>query len=212
MLGPRLLAAAALVAVIGVAASVAAALPGSGRSPAVQAVAKPFVGKLSYHESNHGATVGAATKGVVGNGVFSGKLGGKILMAATLAELVKNVPAAAMAKGGKWVAKYDIDAKGDYKGIVVALFTSKGLGSVCMSGTTKHGKFTSGFIPASGTLTALGGTGTAAKLRLAVTFKQTAITGSDTEQFTGSGAFKTLSMGAAKPMTAACKAVAKLKH
>ncbi len=82
---------------------------------------------------------------------------------------------------------------------------------MCLSGTATHGKFTSGFIPSSGGLTVLGGTGTAAKLHLSVTFKQTAITGSDTEQFTGTGALKSLSMGTARPLSAACKAVAKLK-
>jgi hypothetical protein len=212
MLAPRLLAAAALVTAVGVAASVAAALPGSKSAPASPAAAKPFLGKLTYHETNHGTTVGAVTRGVVGQGVFSGKLGGKALFAATVAEVVKGVPATALAKGGSWVAKYDIDAQGDYKGLVVATFTAKGLGSVCLSGTTKHGKFVSGFIPAGGSVTALGGTGQAARLRLGVTFKQTAITGSDTEQFTGTGALTTLSMGAARPLSAACKAVAKLKR
>ena len=208
MLAHRLLATAALVATIGVAASGAAALPSASK----HAAAQPFTGKLTYKETNPGKDTGGATKGVVGQGVFSGKLGGRLLMAAALAEVVTGVPTSTMAKGGTWVAKYDIDAKGDYKGIVVATFKAKGLGSVCLSGTTKHGKFSSGFIPAAGTLTALGGTGTATKLRLAVTFKQTAITGSDTEQFTGTGSFKTLSMGAAKAPSAACKAVAKLRH
>jgi hypothetical protein len=171
---------------------------------------RPFAGKLTYTETDGGTTQGNAQLAVVGHGAFSGTLRGRALMAAALARLVTGVPVTQIARGGTWVARYDIDGGNTYRGLVVTRFKSPGLGSLCLSGTTVHGKFTSGFIPASGSLTALGGTGTAAKLRLAVRFKQTAITGSDTESFAGTGSIRTLGMGAARPMSAQCRAVAKL--
>jgi hypothetical protein len=204
MLAKRIIAATALVAIIGGAASVAAAHKGGAAAP------RPFTGKLTYRETDPGKDHGARITAIAGKGTFSGTLTGRALMAATLVQLVKGVPVTAMAKGGTWSARYDIDAKNSYSGIVVAKFRSPGLGSVCLSGKVAHGKFTSGFIPASGTLRAIGGTGTAAGLRLSAKFTQTSITGSDVESFLGNGSFAKLSMGAAKPMSAACKAVAKL--
>jgi hypothetical protein len=198
--------------IIAAAAAVALVLAAVGTSYRAQTAApgKPFTGKVTYRETDPGKDHGTTIVGVVGKGTFSGKLSGKALMAASLVRLVKGVPVAEMARGGTWVARYDIDAKNSYHGIVVAKFKAPGLGSVCLTGNVAHGKFTSGFIPADGTLKTVGGTGAAAGVRLSARFSQTSITGSDVESFLGSGAFQTLSMGKAKPMNAACKAVAKL--
>jgi len=196
---------------LGVALAATALAVGAAAAPRAQrAAARPFVAKLTYHETSPGTTQGNTTTGVVGHGVFSAKLSGRALMAAALVRLATGVPVAQLARGGTWVGRYDIDAGNTYRGIVVARFKAPGLGTLCLAGTTVHGKFTSGFIPASGTMATLGGTGTAAKLRINLRFKQTAIAGSDTETFTSTGAVQTLSMGAAKPMSATCSAVARL--
>jgi hypothetical protein len=65
-----------------------------------------------------------------------------------------------------------------------------------------------GYRMVDGSLKMLGGTGAAAHWRRSLTFKQTGLSGSDTLQFS---TLLTGSTGASHGLTAACKAVAKLK-
>jgi hypothetical protein len=76
---------------------------------------------------------------------------------------------------------------------------------------TKHGKFVLGqdFVPASGSFQVLGGTGAAATWHGSASYKQTNIAGNSTERFSATGS-EHGSVGQARHMTAACKAVAKL--
>ena len=128
-------------------------------------VANGVSGKVTFREINEGKEQGDQYIGVSGKGTFSGTIRGVSSVAAYVAGKVTGVPYRALAKGGTYAALYDIDAQNNYKGIVVAKFAAPGLGSVCLGLTVKHGSFKPGmsFIPASGSVTIVGGTGQAAR-------------------------------------------------
>lgn len=176
-----------------------------------QIVAKGFSGNATYNEVNGGTQRGDLYIGVTGKGTFSGSIRGVAAIAAFVAGKVTGVPYRALAKGGTYTARYDIDAQNNYTGTVVAKFISPGLGAVCLSYSLKHGAFKPGmhFFPASGTVTITGGTGQAAQLHGGATFKQTDITGAAIETFLGKGLID-LKMGSRRPMSSACKAAQKI--
>jgi hypothetical protein len=188
--------------------SIAGGATGSPRK-AGAATVKPLAGNFSYAETSHGQDRGGATFGVTGRGTFAAKLGpgGRLLL--TAAHLLTGVPWDSIARGGSYSAKYDIDAKGTYRGLVVAHFKARGLGTLCLSFVVTHGHFRAGvdhFIPAAASFVAVGGTGQAATLRGGGAVKQTNVTGSSTEQFATSGSTNA-TVGTARPPSAACRAV-----
>jgi len=173
-------------------------------------VANGVSGKVTFREINEGKEQGDQYIGVSGKGTFSGTIRGVSSVAAYVAAKVTGVPYRALAKGGTYAALYDIDAQNNYKGTVVAKFAAPGLGSVCLGLTVKHGSFKPGmsFIPASGSVTIVGGTGQAARFHGSQTFSQTNVTGDAIETLVGKGLLA-LKMGSARPMPSACKAVSK---
>jgi hypothetical protein len=172
-----------------------------------------FSGSVTYKITNEGHDVGQTTTGVVGVGKISGRLslGGKL--AATLLGAVKGIPLTGIARGGSYVVRYDIDARGDHKGTVVISFDSGGVGSLCMNFTAKYGKFAPGktdYVPSSGTFVTAGGAGSIAKVRSSGSYSQGEVSGSTIEQILGHGSVVALTTGPAASMSAACTSVAKL--
>jgi hypothetical protein len=214
---------AALAAVVGaIAIATGAVLGGLGVSgitadaagtPAAHiASQKPFSARLSYNETNHGRQHGAATTGIQGHGSFSAKLTARGALAAALISLATGVPVSKIAQGGTYAVQRQIAGNGDVSGLTVVRFKSHGLGTTCLSYTAKPGKFVPGmsFVPMTGTIKTLGGTGAGATWRLKASFKETSVTGSAIESLGTSGS-EQVSTGRPKAMTAACKRVAKLR-
>lgn len=174
---------------------------------------KNYSAHASYHQTNAGKSRGGGTVGIQGKGSFSATLKGGAAFEAALIAIATGVPVTKIAKGGTYVEQWDSLSNGNAKGLVVARFKSPGLGALCISYLTKYGRFVPGqsFVPASGSFTAVGGTGTAAKWHGTVTYKQTNVAGSSTEQFSATGSAH-VSSGSSKGMTAACKHVAALAH
>jgi hypothetical protein len=216
----------ALAGALAVAAfAVTSALAGNTARPAVAnkshaaaakkahaaAAAKPYRAQFSYAETNPGHTHGQTTTGIVGKGKFSGKLSMSGALEAAFITVVTGVPVSKIAEGGSYVERWTSEANGNAKGIVVARLKAHGLGTVCISYVTKHGKFVLGqnFLPGGGSFLVLGGTGAAARWHGSASYKQTNVTGNTTEQFSVTGS-EHGSIGKAHHMTAACKAVAKL--
>lgn len=154
---------------------------------------------VRYLETFGGTQKGDAFLAVVGHGSMSATGGG-------------GGPIAAVARGGTYVTRYDIDAQGVYRGLFVVTFKQRSLGTMCFAATIVVGKFVLGksFPPSSASFRSVGGTGGSAKLRVSGTLAVTGIVGgSDDETITAKGAL-VVSSGPAKPPTAACLAVAKL--
>jgi len=121
--------------------------------------------------------------------------------------IVTGVPYAQIAKGGTYTAK---DAPSSEAGVAIVRFSDHALGTACVQWSGTSGKYdpSKGYRVVDGSLKMIGGTGAAAHWRGSLAFKQTGLTGSDTLQFT---TLLTGSSGAGHGLTAACKAVAKLK-
>jgi hypothetical protein len=176
----------------------------------LRVAARGFAGSITYNETNGGTNRGDVLVGVTGRGTFSGQLRSVSAVAAYVAEAIKGVPYTALAKGGTFAVRYDIDAKNNYLGTLVAKFVSKGLGSVCLTYSLEHGTFKSGdqFIPATGSVKITGGTGQAAQLQGGARFTQTDVAGDTVEKFLAKGLVD-LKVGPSKPMSKACRVVAK---
>jgi hypothetical protein len=183
------------------------------QSGLVAAVEHGISGSVTYRVTDEGHDVGQTTTGVVGQGTISGKLSLGAQLAATVLEAVKGVPMAGIAGGGSYVVRYDIDAKGNHKGIVVIRFKSSGVGSLCLDFTADYGRFVPGktdYVPSAGTFSTVGGSGAIAKMHASGRYTQGEVTGSTIEQILGSGSVVSLTTGAAAPLSSACAAVAKL--
>jgi hypothetical protein len=207
------LAGTAAVAAFPVASALAGSTPraaGTQKAHAA-AAAKPYKAQFSYDQTNPGHSHGQTITGIVGKGKFSGQLSLKGALEAAVITMVTGVPVSKIAEGGSYVERWTSEANGSDKGIVVAHLKAHGLGTICVGYLTKHGKFVLGqdFVPASGSVQVLGGTGAAATWRGSASYKQTNVTGNSTEQFSVTGS-EHGSVGKARHMTAACKAVAKL--
>ncbi len=181
-------------------------------SELAQVVERGVSSSVTYQETNHGKAQGNVTAGVVGHGTFSTKLTPSASVAASLLSAVKSIPVKGLLAGGSYVVRFDIEANGGYRGLLVARFAAHGLGSVCLSFSIVHGKFVPGssFVPASGEMMAVGGTGAAAALHGSARFNQKNVVGSATETFLESGKLKSISTGTKVPLNRACQAVAKL--
>ena len=127
-------------------------------------------------------------------------------------ERVKGVPVADLLKGGTYVTRYDVDAGNTYRGLVLGTFKASKLGSLCLSYVTAHGEFKAGahFIPATVTFKTVGGTGYGARVHANGTMRQTDVTGSETERLFGNGLARSLTEGAARPLSPACSALRSL--
>ena len=201
---------AALVSVVsGTAGARRASLAGVPRASSVGA-SKPYTAKLSYDESNHGHQHGQTTVGIVGHGAFSAKLGPGAALDAALIALATGVPVNKISQGGTYVVSRQIAGNGDVSGMAVAKFKARGLGTVCLSYVETPGVYAgAGFVPMSGSIKTVGGTGLAASWRARLGFRQNSLSGTSVEQFGASGS-EHASTGAPKRMTAACKRVAAL--
>jgi hypothetical protein len=203
---------AAATSVGGLAANAGVRAQPRATSPRAHAAAsKPYTASVSYRETNHGRSKGSATVGIQGKGSFSAKLSPRLALEAAVIALATGVPVSEIARGGTYKLQRDIAGDGSVKGLIVARFTVHGLGSLCLSYTEKPGKYTPGmpFVPMSGAIKTVGGTSQAATWRAAIKFKQTNITSPPVEQIAASGS-EHVSTGKAKPMTGACKRVARI--
>ena len=170
--------------------------------------------KATYAETNHGRTVGGATLGIQGHGTFSATLGTRAAIEAAIVAAATGLPVTKIAQGGSYTVQRSIAASGRITGTIVATFKARGLGTCARGYVEKPGKFVPGdsFIPMSGTITAIGGTGAAARWHASAGFTQGAVSGVKVEQFSGKGAASG-AIGKARSMSKTCKAVAKLpKH
>jgi hypothetical protein len=178
------------------------------RPVAIAANSSGMTVAFTFTQTNAGTQHGNTTTGVKGHGTFSAKVGEH---AADLALLTAatGIPFDQIARGGSFAVDFTFGATGINTGTVMARFKTKRLGSVCLSFTAKPGHFHVGdsFVPTTGTIKVLGGTGAAARWNAGGSFSLKAIGGTGAMQkYTFSGtAHGTVT---AKPhgLTAACKA------
>jgi hypothetical protein len=214
MRGLKLGAAAAVAAVaISVALGALGSRATTSASAALSAgpaVAKPFTAKVAYRNTGEGHQQGDETVDIDGSGRFSAKLGPGAKLGAAIVALATGVPLTEIAKGGTYKEQQSAGNRGE-TGTVVANFFERSLGTVCVSYSAKTGKYnpSKSYLPVSGRLTVIGGTGGAATWRGGLMFSQGAVTGSSLEQLLYGGALQ-VSTGTARPLTAACKRVAAL--
>jgi hypothetical protein len=197
----------AVLVAIGVAAALVVSLSATAaaRRASAASAGRQFTAKLSYTETSHGSQHGSTTLGIRGHGTFSAKLGKLAALEAAFLSLATGVPLNKIAQGGRYTVQWNIAADGSASGLLVAKLAARGLGTSCVSYSTKHGKFRPGmtFVPTTGAFRTVGGTGAAARWRISATFKLTNIAA----QFDSAGSEKA-SLGPAKSMNAACRRVA----
>ncbi len=160
---------------------------------------RPATFHLRYFETFGGKQSGVAFLGVVAHGTISLTVKG-------------GDPVPGLAKGGTFVTRYDIDAKGTYHGLLVITFAARTLGTMCLDTTITVGAIKPGasFPPAVTVFRSLGGTAGSATLRLAGKANATAIVGgASDERLTAKGAL-TVATGAKQAQITACAAVARL--
>lgn len=188
-----------------------ASSPPSHRGTAAKAVTRSATVQVSYTETDSGKDSGGVLKGVTGHGKFSAKLSPAGAVLARLLAAATGLPFSSIAKGGAYAARFDVNAANGQSGLLAAKYTTKSLGSSCLTFKSKRGKFVPGqsFIPTSGSINTAGGTGAAARWHGGGSYKRTGVTGSDTEQFSGTTKVK-VSTAKAKAPSAKCKALLKL--
>ena len=190
---------AGLVSLVIIALAVAAtsALRAQAKPRASGAPRKAFSVNIVNHDFG---SVGA-------KGSFSAKLGPAAHVVAALMSAVTGVPYTQIAKGGTFIAKDVASGRGR---LAVVKCADHALGTACVqwSGTTGPYDPSKGYLVATGSMKIIGGTGAAAHWRGSLTFKQTGVSGTDTLVFSALAAGST---GRAHGLTAACKAVTKLK-
>jgi hypothetical protein len=191
----------------------ALAIASAPTRPAVHAAAsRGLTVTFPFTQTNAGRQNGATTTGVEGHGTFSATLGTRAPDVALIA-LATGIPFTKIARGGSYGAKFTIGATGTNTGTVVARFKAQGLGSICFAFTAKGGHFQQGdsFVPTSGTIKVLGGTGAAARWTAAASYSLKAITGTNTEKFTFSGTAQG-KIAKKRGLSSTCKHVAALIH
>jgi hypothetical protein len=182
------------------------AVAAAGRFVAHAAAKRGLSVMFRFTQTNAGTR--ATTIGVEGHGTFSAKLGAHASDLALIA-LATGIPFNEIARGGSFEVDFTIGPTGTNTGTVVARFKAKGLGSVCFGFTAKGGHFQPGdsFVPTTGKLKVLGGTGAAARWNADATYSLRAISGSTIENFTFSGTAGG-KIAKKRPLNAACKQVA----
>lgn len=198
--------AVAIGAVIGNAGTASA----PSRAAVHVAASRGLTVRFPFTQTNMGQQHGMTTTGVEGHGTFSASLGSHARDAALLA-LVTGIPFPQIARGGSFGARLTLGATGTNTGTVVARFKAPGLGSVCFSFTAKGGRYQPGdsFIPTTGTIKVLGGTGAAARWSATASYSLKAITGAKTQNYTFSGHAQG-KLGRKRGLSAACQQVARL--
>lgn len=200
----------ALTTALVVGAAVAFTSVGASARPSADAASsgKGFSAKVTYTATSNGTQRGNATDGIDGHGSFSAQLGSSARIVAAVISAATGVPYTKIADGGTYKVLSNLSGTGG-NGIVVAKFKA-GLGTACLKWADKSGAYeiSLGYVPVSGKLTIVGGTGAAAKWRGSASFKQGGINGTTLEQIMFSGAIKG-SSGRARPMSAQCKQLAR---
>lgn len=140
-------------------------------------------------------------------GKFSAKLSPAAHVVAALMSAVTGVPYTQIARGGTFIAKDVPSGKGR---LALVKFADHALGTACVQWNGSAGPYdpSKGYLVATGSMKIIGGTGAAAHWKGNLSFKQTGVTGTDTLVFS---ALAVGSTGPAHGLTAACKAVTKLK-
>jgi hypothetical protein len=189
--------AVALVLAIALAVVTGSALRAQAKSTASAGSHKAFSVSIVNHDFGSDGAKGS----------FSAKLSPAAHVVAALMSAVTGVPYTQIAKGGSFIAK---DAASSKAGLAVVKFADHALGAACVkwSGTSGAYDPSKGYLAVNGSLRIIGGTGAAAHWKGNLTFKQTGVTGTDTLVFSALAAGST---GPAHGLTAACKAVTKLK-
>jgi hypothetical protein len=187
----------AVLVVIVLALAAASALRAQARPRASAGSRKAFSVRIVNHDFGSDGAKGS----------FSAKLGPAAHVVAALVSAVTGVPYTQIARGGTFIAK---DAASSKAGLAVVKFSDHALGTACVqwSGTSGPYDPSKGYLAVNGSLKIIGGTGAAAHWKGNLNFKQTGVTGTDTLVFSALAAG---SSGPAHGLTAACKAVTKLK-
>ena len=186
-----------LLVLIALAVAATSALRAQAKPRAPAGSGKAFSVNIVNHDFG---SVGA-------KGSFSAKLGPAAHVVAALMSVVTGVPYAQIAKGGTFIAKDVASGKGR---LAVVKFTDHALGTACVQWSGSSGAYdpSKGYLVVKGSMKVIGGTGAAAHWKGNLTFKQTGVTGTDTLVFSALAAGST---GPARGLSAACKAVTKLK-
>ncbi len=186
-----------LLVLIALAVAATSALRAQAKPRASAGSGKAFSVNIVNHDFG---SVGA-------KGSFSAKLGPAAHVVAALMSVVTGVPYAQIAKGGTFIAKDVASGKGR---LAVVKFTDHALGTACVQWSGSSGAYdpSKGYLVVKGSMKVIGGTGAAAHWKGNLTFKQTGVTGTDTLVFSALAAGST---GPARGLSAACKAVTKLK-
>jgi hypothetical protein len=203
---------AATVLALGGSAATLAVASAPSRSAAHAPAGHGLTIRFPFTQTNPGHQHGATITGVEGHGTFSATLGAHASAAALLA-LATGIPFTKIARGGSYAAKFTIGASGTNTGTVVARFKAAGLGSLCFAFTAKGGHYQVGdsFIPTTGTIKVLGGTGAAARWSAAASYSLKAITGTKTPKYTFSGSAHG-KIAKKRGLSSTCKQVAALIH
>lgn len=176
------------------------------------ASSKKYSAPISYAGTTNGKQQGGSTVDIDGHGSFSAKLGSTAKLVAAVMASATGIPYDKIAAGGTYKVQSAISSSGVGSGVVVAKFKSHGLGTACLTYTDTPGTYSPslGYVPITGKLKMVGGSGSAAHWNGSVSFSQGGISGSTSlEKFLFSGALKG-STGRAHKLTSACKRVAKL--
>jgi hypothetical protein len=165
-----------------------------------------------FTQTDPGRQNGATTTGVEGHGTFAATLGAHASDLALIA-LATGIPFSKIARGGSYGAKFTIGATGTNTGTVVTRFNARGLGSLCFAFTAKGGHFQPGdsFVPTTGKVKVIGGTGAAARWNATATYSLKAIAGTSTQKFTFSGTAQG-KLAKKRGLSLTCKQVAALIH
>ena len=186
-----------LLVLIALAVAATSALRAQAKPRASAGSGKAFSVNIVNHDFG---SVGA-------KGSFSAKLGPAAHVVAALMSAVTGVPYTQIAKGGTFIAKDVASGKGR---LAVVKFADHALGTACVQWSGASGPYdpSKGYLVVKGSMKIIGGTGAAAHWKGNLTFKQTGVTGTDTLVFSALAAGST---GPARGLSAACKAVTKLK-
>jgi hypothetical protein len=203
---------ATAVFVMGCVGGAVAVASAPSRSAAHAAASRGLSVAFPFTQTNPGRQNGATTTGVEGHGTFSATLGAHASDLALIA-LATGIPFTKIARGGSYGAKFTIGATGTNTGTVVTRFKARGLGSLCFAFTAKGGHFQPGdsFVPTTGKVKVLGGTGAAARWNATAMYSLKAITGTSTPKFTFSGTAQG-KIAKKRGLSLTCKQVAALIH
>lgn len=200
-----------MIGLVGVGATLAAASAPARRGPRA-ATGSGLSVTFRFTQTSAGTQHGQATTGVKGHGTFSAKLGAHSSALALIA-LATGIPLNQVARGGSFGVNFTLGATGTNTGTVVARFKAGGLGSTCFKFTAKGGQFQQGdsFVPTTGTIKVLGGTGAAARWNATAAFSLGAIAGATSSIYTFSGTVHG-KIANARHLSPTCKQVAALIH